>query len=304
VVVICPKCKIRLKVGDERIAPEGTRFKCPKCSTVLLVKKPLAKMRPLDKGKVLVAHENAETAERLRSILTSEGYRVVSAKDGIEAMVSATKELPFLAVLSVAIPKIYGFEVCRRLKTMKETKDMKVILMASVYDKRKYRRTPESLHDADDYIEEHDIEDLLPGKIAALTKTAEERAAEPSGAAEKSTSRFEGGGVWPGGGTTAEAQAPKPIVPERARTVSNEPVERARRLARTIVADIYLYSKEKVDDSIRNDTFHKTFSAELREGLKLYENRVSPEVRSRGDFFNEAINDFIKKRKEEILRNS
>ncbi|HWR58062.1 MAG TPA: zinc-ribbon domain-containing protein, partial [Thermodesulfovibrionales bacterium] len=98
-VVICPKCKVRLKVGDEKIAPEGTRFKCPKCSTVLLVKRPVAGVRLLDKSKVLVAHEDAGVVETLKRVLTASGYQVLSARDGIEAMVTATKALPFAAVL-------------------------------------------------------------------------------------------------------------------------------------------------------------------------------------------------------------
>ncbi len=51
-------------------------------------------------------------------------------------------------------------------------------------------------------------------------------------------------------------------------------VEKAKRLARTILSDIYLYSKAKVDEAIRKDAFHTTFASELKEGLKLYENRV------------------------------
>lgn len=303
-VVICPKCKIKLKVGDEKIAPEGTRFKCPKCSTILLVKKPAAKVGLLDKGKVLVAHEDAEVAEKLKAILNADGYNVVLAKDGIEAMVSATKELPFLAVLSVAIPKIYGFEVCRRLKTMPETKEMKVILIASVYDKRRYRRDPESLHDADDYIEEHDIEHLLLGKIAALKEGAGKKTTEPSGAAEKPVPQTVVERKAAGEEVSAERKMPLPPVQEKERVVANEPVEKARRLARTIIADIYLYSKAKVDDSIMNDAFHRTFASELKEGIKLYENRVPADVRGLGDFFNEAINDFLEKRKREIFKNS
>jgi len=41
VVVVCPKCKTKLKVDDAKLSPQGSRFKCPKCSTVLAVKKPV-----------------------------------------------------------------------------------------------------------------------------------------------------------------------------------------------------------------------------------------------------------------------
>ncbi len=167
-VVICPSCKVKLKVADEKIAPQGTRFKCPKCSTVLLVKRPVPRLRPLDQHKMLASHEDPAVLEKLKTILTADGYNVITAPDGIAAMVNATKELPFLAVLGVSIPKIYGFEVCRRLKGRTETKEMKVILIASIYDKNKYRRQPESFHGADDYLEAHEIETLLIGKIHAL----------------------------------------------------------------------------------------------------------------------------------------
>ena len=297
VVVICPKCKVRLKVADEKIGPEGTRFKCPKCSTVLLVKRPLPKVRPLDKGTVLVAHEEDEVAERLKAMLSENGYKVIAVTDGVAAMVNATKELPFLAVLGVSIPKIYGFEVCRKLKGRPETREMKIILLASVHDESKYRRSPQSLHGADDYIEEHRIEELLIEKINALKGEGGKAAAGPSPDSEKGAA-----GVKTGAGTVSppEEGFHQPSASPQA-VQGSEVVEKAKRLARTILADIYLYSKAKVDDSIRNDSFHKTFASELKEGLKLYENRVPAEVRKLGDFYTEAINNFIDKRKKESV---
>jgi len=43
VIVICPKCRVKLKIADEKVSPGGTRFKCPKCATILMVKKPVTK---------------------------------------------------------------------------------------------------------------------------------------------------------------------------------------------------------------------------------------------------------------------
>jgi predicted Zn finger-like uncharacterized protein len=307
VVVICPKCKVKLKVADEKIASEGTRFKCPKCSTVLLVRRPVPKVRPLDQSTVLVSHEDPSVLERLKTVLTDDGYRVITASDGISALVNATKELPFLAVLGVSIPKIYGFEVCKRLKGRPETKEMKIILIASIYDQNKYRRQPESFHGADSHIEGHEIETLLIGKINAL-KGIPERTQAPSPEAGKpfqeaaKTREMPEAGEKPGAsnGITTEKEKPVQTPGQPQFSVANEPVEKAKRLARTILADIYLYSKAKVDGAIKKDAFQSTFAAELREGLKLYENRVSAEIRSTGDFYNEAVNNFIEKRKKEL----
>ncbi len=298
-VVICPKCKVRLKVADEKIAPEGTRFKCPRCNTVLLVKKPAPRVKPLDERAVLVAHEEPSVMGRLKAILSSKGYKVISVTDGIAAMVSATKELPFLAVLGVSIPKIYGFEVCKRLKSRPETKDMKIILVPSVYDESKYRRSPQSLHGADDYIEEFQIEELLVEKINAL-KGVFKAPPGPPPTAGKSVGKTAGGEEGGSGRPPVLEERPpeQPIFTQPAGR--NEAVEKAKRLARTILADIYLYSKAKVDGAIANDTFHKTFASELKEGLKLYENRVPADVRKQGDFFNEAISNFIDKKRKEL----
>ena len=299
-VVICPKCKVRLKVADEKIAPEGTRFKCPKCSTVLLVKRPAARLQPLDKAKILVAHEEPSIMEKITSILTANGYKVIPAKDGIEAMVNATREMPFVAVLGVSIPKIYGFEVCKRLKGRPETKDMKIILIPSVYDMTRYRREPESLHDADDYIEEHLIEESLIKKIEALKGVSQRESAGPSvdtgkiRREEREITETEKERA-----TRAKKVLQQPFDETTQKEKGGE-IERAKRLARTIIADIYLYSKAKMDDAIRKDSFHKTFASELKEGAKLYEKRVSAEIRGIGDFFNEAINNFIEKRRREI----
>lgn len=254
-------------------------------------------MKPLDRGKVLVAHEEGQVLEKLQTSLSSNGFAVVTAADGIEAMVTATKELPALCLLSVSLPKIYGFEVCKRLKNRPETKEIKVILIASIHDQNKYRRKPETLHDADDYLEAHEINDGLMEKVSRalgippkgpvpLQQEKEKPVpapAQPLRPAEKSVT----------------IEVSKPGISKVA-AESSEAVEKARRLARTIMADIYLYSKAKVDEAIKTNTFQSTFQAELREGKKLYDNRIPAEVKNMGDFFTEAINTFIEKRKKEM----
>ena len=181
-VVICPKCKVKLKVDDTKLTLAGSRFKCPKCSTVLLVKKPAPAVqakKTLDSTTVLAAHSDPKLLESIRTILQDQGYKVITSTDGIDAMVKALKELPFLAVVEVSLPKIYGFEICKRLKSRAEMKDMKFILVPSTFDKSKYRREPVSLYGADDYIEAHDIPAMLIEKINKLVAMPEEGAEKP-----------------------------------------------------------------------------------------------------------------------------
>lgn len=297
-VVVCPKCKTRLKVDETRLSPEGSRFKCPKCGTVLVVKKPAAAAAPkkaLDSGLVLAAHANPIVLEQITDILSRNGFRVITSSDGIDVMVKALKELPAYAVVEVALPKIYGFEVCKRLKSRPETKDMKVILIPAIHDRTKYRREPTSLYGADEYLEEHEISSGLMDKIAQLKggptagETAPAAAAEPSRPAPQAPPQ-----------QPAAASVKPPAAPEKkeeAPAPSNEDVERAKRLSRTILNDIYLYNSAKVEEAIRKNTFYEVFEAELREGRKLYDNRIPLETRNKGDFYNDSIKDFILSKK-------
>jgi len=65
-IVNCPKCKVKLKVDDEKLKPEGLKVRCPKCQVVLLVRRPPQPVppreeRPLpkefDRKKILIAHD-------------------------------------------------------------------------------------------------------------------------------------------------------------------------------------------------------------------------------------------------------
>jgi predicted Zn finger-like uncharacterized protein len=294
VVVICPKCKTKLKVDDGKLTEAGSRFKCPKCSTVLLVKKPQpAEQKPMDNIKILVAHSNPSILNEVISLLNQNGYETITASDGIEAMVKAIKELPFLAVIEVSLPKIYGFEVCKRLKARPETKGMKFILISSPYDKNRYRREPESLYDADDYIEEHRVTGLLIDSINTFRskkpdEKKEERVEKPAETqVQKKPAQTTETGIKPAEKITAPPS-------------SDDKIERARRLARTIISDIYLYNTAKADESIRNNNFSSVFVPEIKEGLKLYENRIAQEVRDKGDFFKEVLMSFLENKKKSL----
>jgi predicted Zn finger-like uncharacterized protein len=286
-VVICPKCKTKLKVDEGRLSIGGSRFKCPKCSAVLLVKKaPAPPEKQIDNIKILVAHSNPKISDEITSILKKDGYQTITASDGIEAMVMAIKEFPYLAIIEVGIPKIYGFEVCKRLKLRPETKGMKFILVSSTYDKDKYKREPESFYGADDYIEEHLIGGLLLDSVNALRgkeSGKKEEKAEPPGE-EQTKPKIE---------RAAEPQREE----EKVEPSVDEKIERAKRLARTIISDIYLYNTVKAEESIRNNTFSAVFAPEIKEGLKLYESRIEQGVRNRGDFYHEAIRHFIENKK-------
>lgn len=302
-VVICPKCKIKLKVDDAKLSSAGSRFKCPKCSTVLILKKPSVQpKKTLDRSMVLVAHSNPEILESAKTILQKQGYKVLTSTDGIDVMIKALKDLPFLAVAEVSLPKIYGFEICKKLKARTETKEMKFILIPSIFDKSKYKREPTSLYGADDYIESHDIPAMLIEKINRLAAMPEESTEKPSIAQIRPAPPS----AAPASGNAAPESRPEfrqqPTQTESKPSETNIDVnsEKAKRLSRTIISDIYLYSPAKVMESIKNGNFYNIFASELMEGRKLYENRIPKEIRDKADYYRETIEDFISKKKNEL----
>ncbi len=75
----------------------------------------------------------------------------------------------------------------------------------------------------------------------------------------------------------------------------NDPIAAAR-LARTIVADIALYNREKIQSGIKNDNIFDLLDKELKEGLALYRSRVDKELEKTNNFYNRAVVDILIKR--------
>jgi len=90
---------------------------------------------------------------------------------------------------------------------------------------------------------------------------------------------------------------PPAAKPEAEKKAEPREHQEARRLARIIVSDIVLYNKKKVEDGIRSNTFYELLKEEIEEGRKHYESRIPPEVRKVRDFYKEAFEDFIMKKK-------
>lgn len=82
-------------------------------------------------GKILVVDDSPTALRLTRNALAGKGFEILTAVDGEEALVVATKELPNLVLLDVILPKKNGFQVCRQLKTAAETREIKVVLVTS-----------------------------------------------------------------------------------------------------------------------------------------------------------------------------
>lgn len=72
--------------------------------------------------------------------------------------------------------------------------------------------------------------------------------------------------------------------------------EKAKRLARTILSDIALYNKSKIEKGIKNDNLFELLQEDLDKGLELYRSRVAPEIVDHTSYFNHAVVDILVKK--------
>lgn len=82
--------------------------------------------------KVLLVEDDKSLREIYAVRLVEEGYDIVSAGDGEEALAMAIKERPGLIISDVMMPKISGFDMLDILRSTTETKDIKVIMMTAL----------------------------------------------------------------------------------------------------------------------------------------------------------------------------
>ena len=136
--------------------------------------------------KILLVEDDKSLREIYGVRLLAEGYDIVSAGDGEEALAMAIKERPALIVSDVMMPKISGFDMLDILRSTTETRDVKVIMMTALSSEDQ-RQRGEALG-ADRYLVKSQvgIEDVVRtvhevlGDAPEPTPVAPEPAAEPA----------------------------------------------------------------------------------------------------------------------------
>src|SRR4051812_35022638 len=92
-----------------------------------------ARMAQSNPARVLIAEDNPQGVELLEAYLAGTDYVVETAADGEETLRKVQAFQPDLVLLDIMMPKISGFEVCKRLKSSPATQDI-VILMVTALD--------------------------------------------------------------------------------------------------------------------------------------------------------------------------
>ncbi len=186
---------------------------------------------------------------------------------------------------------------------------IKLVLIASIYDKTRYKRSPTSLYGADDYIEKHHIPDSLAAMIYRLVAghdpadsacgdnqpTEEGEAVSPQLSAQESADQESTRRELQRDEEDVTLSSVSPPAPEL--TAAHV---KAKRLARIIVSDIALYNQAKVEEGIRNGNIYTLLEDDIHEGRALYDRRVPEEIRSSSSYLKEAFEELIAKKKQEL----
>lgn len=94
-------------------------------------------------AKILLVEDDSNLREIYGARLEAEGYEIVAASDGEEALALAVRERPDLIISDVMMPKISGFDMLDILRTTPETKNVKVIVMTALSQDEDRRRGEE-----------------------------------------------------------------------------------------------------------------------------------------------------------------
>ncbi|HTP47193.1 MAG TPA: response regulator [Casimicrobiaceae bacterium] len=87
-------------------------------------------------ARILIVDDNPTNVKVLQTRLAAEGYEVITASDGEEALAAAKQHTPDLILLDVMMPKLDGFEVCRRLRADPSFPFTPIVLVTAMADSK------------------------------------------------------------------------------------------------------------------------------------------------------------------------
>ena len=115
--------------------------------------------------RLLVVEDEPDIRELLMNYLSNEGYQVVSASDGVEAIGLFSKEKYDLVILDIMMPKIDGFGVC---EVIKKQSNVPVIFLSALNDDKTQIKGYDLM--ADDYITKPFSMPIFLRKVKALLR--------------------------------------------------------------------------------------------------------------------------------------
>ncbi len=203
-------------------------------------------------GRVLVAHERPVIARAIQEVLTAQGLQVEVMLTGDALARSLQLQTWDALVLDVGLPGPPVHHLVALAKTGGSTAVKAVVLITSVFRRGSYKRPPQQLYGADDYVEVHQLGGRLPSKLWRLL------------ASDK-------GPIGPAaidGMIEAEALLVGLQAPEIGQAVAS--------FATLLVADLVLHSGDRLADADTPEQARSALASELSAAREQYRAIVGP----------------------------
>lgn len=86
----------------------------------------------LPQSTVLIVDDNPQNVELLQAFLESLPVKLVTASDGVEALERVAEHSPDLILLDIMMPRMSGFQVCRKIKSDPHTRDIQILMVTAL----------------------------------------------------------------------------------------------------------------------------------------------------------------------------
>lgn len=299
-IISCPTCFAKYKLNLADSNKKVFSAKCKKCGYVFTFN--LNCDEKAETIKILVAHDDFRVINIIKKLLEKMNFNIITADNGISAYNIIEKEKPTVAIIDVALPGMFGFELCEKIKNNPSTKNTKIILVASIYDRTRYKRKPQNLYGADDYIEKHHIPDELVTKIISLTSgniKSPELVKEIKNDIPKEVLKDNREILL------EDTNINKIVDKERENikyaennyiSKTNNIEEKAKRLARLIVSDIALYNQDIIK-KVKLDNYSELLKLDVTDGINHLKSRIPELANKAEEYIHYAFIELLNKEK-------
>jgi CheY-like chemotaxis protein len=119
--------------------------------------------------RILIADDNPQGVELLEAYLCEGDYEIRTAADGEETLARVRDWQPDLILLDIMMPKISGFEVCKRLRADPKTRDIPVLMITALDQPSDIERAVEA--GTNDFVTKPIVKSALLLRVRSMLKT-------------------------------------------------------------------------------------------------------------------------------------
>lgn len=103
-----------------------------------------AALTDLSQARILLVDDNERNLELMQAYLEALPCALSTARDGVEAVAAIQRDKPDLVLLDVMMPRMSGFEVCRKIKGDPATRDIVIVMVTALHEVGDHERAVES----------------------------------------------------------------------------------------------------------------------------------------------------------------